>query len=143
MLAFLDTYQLPFEFAGETTGGDFDGDQVFIQHKGKGPKWGKWNEVMKMIEDHWLSPEMAKEIQLGIEFKEDAENAITEIEKVYGKGVFRDSLHFSPNGRRKSYNNTLISKGNIGITANIHGLIGMLSSYNTGINQAITINKKT
>jgi hypothetical protein len=135
--------QLPFEFAGETTGGDFDGDQVFIQHKGKGPKWGKWNEVMKMIEEHWLSPEMAKEIQLGIEFKEDAENAITEIEKVYGKDVFRDSLHFSPNGRRKSYNNTLISKGNIGITANIHGLIGMLSSYSTGINQSITINKQT
>lgn len=133
--------QLPSEFALKITGGDYDGDQFFIQHKG-GKSFEKWNNAFEKLTNHWLSPQMASEVLLPIDFKQEAEQAIADVEKVYGKKD-AETMYFSPAGRRKNFNNTLISKGNIGVSANLHSLIGMLSAYQTPLINKITINGVT
>ncbi len=130
--------QLPSEFALNITGGDYDGDQFFIQHKG-GKEFEGWNKAFDKLTNHWLSPEMANEVTLPIDFKKETETAIDQVEKVYGKKE-NETMYFSPKGRRENFNNTLISKGNIGVSANLHSLLGMLSAYTTPLMHPITIN---
>lgn len=130
--------QLPSEFALNITGGDYDGDQFFIQHKG-GREFDGWNKAFDKLTDHWLSPQMASEVTLPIDFKKETQDAIKEVEKIYGKKD-TETMYFSPNGRRANFNNTLISKGNIGVSANLHSLLGMLSAYTTPLIHPITIN---
>lgn len=130
--------QMPHEFALKTTGGDFDGDQVFIQHKGMDAKWDRFIDLM---EKHWLSPQMKNEIRLGIDFKEEAEQAIEYVKGIYGDNYSTETSLFTPEDRRKSFNNTLITKGSIGKTANLHGLIGLLSAYGSNLDSPITVDR--
>lgn len=130
--------QLPSEFALDITGGDFDGDQFFIQHKGKGPKSQKWNKAFDKLTDLWLGDTMRNEVRLTIDFKEEAEQAV---KAIHGKDFGKDGkFHFSPQGRREAYNNTLVSKNNIGVAANLHSLLGMLAGYETKLVSPIRIN---
>ena len=130
--------QLPTEFAIHITGGDLDGDQFFIQHKGKSD-FAEWNQAFDKIKEHWLSPQMASEVKLPIDFKNEAKDAVKEVHSIYGNRSKGD-VFFSPEGRRQSFNDTLISKGNIGISANLHSLLGMLSAYDTPLKNPISIN---
>lgn len=135
--------QLPYEFAGITTGGDFDGDQVFIQHKSKGNVGTQWNQFLDEMTKHWLSPEMANEVQMAIDFEEEVDIAISKINKTFGKNNEKNAIPFTPRQRRKAFANTLTSKANIGKTANLHGLLGLLAAYDTKLVNPITINGKT
>ena len=128
--------QLPPEFALNITGGDFDGDQVFMQYKG-GDK-AKWNQVYDGLKNHWLSAEMDREVRLPIDFKEEAKNAIEQINKKIGSDN-EQKLMFTPEYRRKSFNDTLISKNNVGAAANYHSYLGMLAAYDTEFDKQITI----
>lgn len=129
--------QLPAEFALDITGGDFDGDQFFIQHKGKGSKNQKWNKAFDKLTNLWLGETMRNEVRLTIDFKEEAEQAV---KAIHGKDFGKDGkFHFSPQGRREAYNNTLVSKNNIGVAANLHSLLGMLAGYETKLVSPIRI----
>lgn len=132
---------LPTQFALDITGGDYDGDQYFIQYKG-GQKQASWNKAFDMLTKLWLSKEMANEVLLPIDFKEDAEQAIEKVDAFYGEKSF-ENMVFSPKGRREAFKNTLISKGNIGITANLHSLLGMMSAYEVELMNSIGINGQT
>lgn len=130
--------QLPSEFALDITGGDFDGDQFFVQHKG-GTKMEKWNNAFDKLTDLWLSEKMFSEVRLPIDFQEEAKAAVKIVNEALGKKEV-GNFHFSPKGRRTAYNNTLVSKKNIGVSANLHSLISMLSAYETDLITPIKIN---
>lgn len=134
--------QLPSEFALKTTGGDFDGDQVFIQHKGSKNTYPKWNQFIDKVEDHWLSPQMSEEIKLGLDYKDEVEQAVNKIKSVYKDLEFKNQIPFTPGSRRKDFDNTLVAKSIIGKTANLHALIGMLSAYETPLKRNIVIDGK-
>lgn len=128
--------QLPYEFAQNITGGDFDGDQVFIQHRGDGTN--EWNDIFKEITDHWLSKEMKSEVLLPLDFKAETQEAVNEINKQLNKRTSK-SLMFTPSHRRKSYDDTIVSKNNVGAAANYHSYIGMLSAYESNFSSPIII----
>ena len=129
--------QLPFEFAQNVTGGDYDGDQVFMQYKDEDS--AKWNEAFDLMKKRWLSSEMNEEVKKSIEFEDDAKQAISEIEKNLGKATNKKLLVGTPEYRRQSFNDTLVSKNNVGQSANYHSYVSMLSAYNIGFGKPITI----
>lgn len=132
--------QLPARFSLDITGGDFDGDMFFIQHKGKGKKYKTWDKAFDKMTDLWLSKDMEKEVMLEIDFKDEAEQAVKDVQKIFPNE--HKNFHFSPHGKRTAYRNTMISKNNIGTAANLHSIIGMLSAYTTKLHNPITINEK-
>jgi hypothetical protein len=132
--------QLPNKFK-EIVGSDNDGDQIFVQHKGKG-MFG-WNSVMDKMEKHYLTESTQKELMEPIDFKEDAEKAIVEIEKIYGKKQQEKILPGSSRGKQIAFDDTLISKSNVGIAANLHSNLRLFSNYEVELNSPITIDDQT
>lgn len=132
---------LPNEFSMNITGGDFDGDQFFIQHKTKSSS-DKWNQAFDKITKLWLSKEMANEVVLPIEFVEETEQAIKDLKSFYNKSDFQQPMLFSPMGKIASFDNTIITKNSVGITANLHSVISLMSNYGTKLSRPIIINGK-
>lgn len=132
--------QIPNEFK-KIIGSDNDGDQIFVQHKGRGTK--SWNSIFDRIEKFYLNPQTQIELNQSIEFEDQAKTAIKEVEKVYGAQEKSFVLPFSSKGREIAFKDTLISKGNVGIAADLHTTLRMLSSYGVNLNKPITINGKT
>lgn len=124
------------------TGGDYDGDQVFMQYKNSNNP-GKWGEVFDQLQDHWLSKEMNREVTLPINFEEEAKTAVANIKKKLPDTFMnKNSLMFTPEYRRKDFNDTLVSKNNVGAAANYHSYLGMISAYGTNFNKPISIDGK-
>lgn len=128
--------QLPNEFK-KIIGSDNDGDQIFVQHKGK--RTGDWNRILDKIENHYLSPNMWDELHLEIDFKEDAGKALNAVEKTYGSKEQKFVLPFSSQGRQKAFEDTLIAKANVGLAANLHTTLGMFRNYGIEFKTPITI----
>ena len=134
--------QLPTQFAMNITGGDYDGDQVFMQYKNSNNP-GKWGEVFDQLQEHWLSKEMNREVTLPIDFEAEAKTAVANIKKKLPDTFMnKNSLMFTPEYRRKDFNDTLVSKNNVGAAANYHSYLGMISAYGTNFNKPISIDGK-
>ncbi len=135
--------QLPSEFALKVTGGDYDGDQVFMQYKSKDT--AKWNDIFDKMKSHWLSKEMANEVKLPIDFEEEVKQDIAKIKKnIPGLADKKSAkLMFTPEHRRKAFDDTLVSKNNVGAAANYHSYLRMLASYGTELKKPITIDGQT
>ena len=125
--------QTPAEFALNTTGGDFDGDQLFVQHGQSGSRL--WRNFMKGMTDYWLTPEMQAEVRLAINHK-----AMVEEAKQMVPPLPDDNIFFTPEKRRRDFHNTRSTSESIGIVASAHALIGQLSSYNVTLSSPISIN---
>lgn len=128
--------QLPNEFK-EIVGSDNDGDQIFVQHKGKG--YPEWNSVLKKIEDFYTNPNMWNEIHEKIDFEDDAKNAVSQVESVYGKQTENFILPFSSKGRQNAFKDTMVAKANVGLAANLHTTLSMFRNYNVGLKNPIII----
>ena len=131
--------QLPNDYK-RIIGSDNDGDQVFVQHKGIRTR--EWNSIFDRIQKHYMDPRTQIELNQAIDFEEDAENAISDSEKIYGKRDEKFVLPFSSNGREIAFKDTLISKGNVGIAADLHTSLRMIASYGAKLKKSITINGK-
>lgn len=139
--------ELPQEFALGTSGGDFDGDQIFLQHGY--PKFGEgskhknkkiWNSFMKDFESYWLTPEMQTEVKKHLNHKEKTASAKKAVAEQFPEVATATSVFGTPAQRRKDFANTLSTAESIGIVANAHGLIGMLATYGTDLLKGIKIN---
>ena len=128
--------QLPNKFK-RIIGSDNDGDQIFVQHKGWGQK--EWNSIFDKIQKHYLNEKTQNELQQGIDFKDDAQKAINVVEELYGKRDSSFVLPFSSKGREIAFKDTLTSKGNVGIAADLHTTLRMMSSYGVRLNTPISI----
>lgn len=115
----------------DTAGSDYDGDSLFIQRKGK--ETPNFNEALAKTVDLWTSPGMRMQIKAKIEFEK-------QVEKVIGKNKKQEKqMPMSPSYHREAYNNTMISKRNIGIIFNTHRIANYLAAYNVKINSPINI----
>lgn len=131
--------QLPNQFK-KIIGSDHDGDQVFVQHRGRGTK--QWNSIFERMQEHYMNPGTQTEINMPIDFEDDAREAIAFSEKVYGKRDDRFVLPFSSKGREIAFKDTIASKGNVGIAADLHTTMRMMASYGVKLNKSIEINGK-
>jgi hypothetical protein len=130
---------LPNEFSRVITGGDFDGDAFFVNHKG--PRLPLWNDAFDQLTNLWLSKEMAAEVVMPLNFEQEAKDAVKFVETMYDMET-TPAMVFSPRGKREAFNNSLITKNSIGTTANLHSIVGMLAAYETDLVTPITINGK-
>ena len=113
-----------------TAGSDYDGDSLFVQSKsGSGPNF---KQALNKTVDLWTSPGMRMQIRAKIEFK-------ATVEKIVGNNKTKKSMPMSPEYHRSAYNNTMISKRNIGIIFNTHRIANYLAAYNVGLSEPINI----
>ena len=127
--------QVPAEFSLNTTGGDFDGDTLFIQHGANRNAHPQWKKFIQEAGDYWLTDDMQNEVKLAINHKEMVEQAKRRVDPIGEENVF-----FTPNKRRQDFHNTRSTSESIGIVASAHALIGMLSAYNVNFGQGFSIN---
>lgn len=128
--------QLPNDWK-RIVGSDNDGDQVFVQHKGM--RTGEWNSIFDKLQNHYMNPRTQKEINEGIDFQDEAKAAVNYSENIYGKRDDAFVLPFSSRGREIAFKDTLISKGNVGIAADLHTTLRMLASYGVELKKGIEI----
>ena len=114
----------------ETSGSDYDGDSLFIQRKDKSTP--NFNKALDRTVDLWTSPGMYEQTKAKIEFKEQAG-------KIVGNNTREMTFPMSPEYHRSSYNNTMISKRNIGIIFNTHRIANYLAAYNVELTSPINI----
>jgi len=114
----------------ETAGSDYDGDSLFIQIKDKSTPG--FNEALDKTVDLWTSPGMRMQTRAKIEFEK-------EVLKVIGKNKTERTMPMSPSYHRDAYNNTMISKRNIGIIFNTHRIANYLAAYNVELTSPINI----
>ena len=130
---------VPSEF-NDIIGADNDGDALFIQTKG-GKGYDKWNKAFEKIVDYWSSPEMKDQVTTKMDFKDDVDQIVENIQKQYG--TQEDYIMpFSPIQRMADYNNTMVSKRNVGPIFNTHKIANLLAAYEVGIGSRIQIGKK-
>lgn len=131
---------VPSEF-NEITGADNDGDALFIQTKGDNKTYGEWNNAFDKLTDYWLSSKMKNQVRTKMDFVEETEQAVKDV-----KSDFPDSKNyvfpFSPEQRMVDYNNTMVSKRNVGPVFNIHKIANLMAAYETEISRPVEINKK-
>lgn len=118
----------------ETAGSDYDGDSLFIQRKSKGTKDAtpNFNEALDKTVDLWTSPGMRLQTRAKIEFEK-------EVRKVIGNNKTEIVMPMTPAYHRSAYNNTMISKRNIGIIFNTHRIANYLAAYNVKLASPINI----
>lgn len=114
----------------ETAGSDYDGDSLFIQRKDKSTP--NFNEALEKTVDLWTSPGMRLQTRAKIEFE-------NEVKKIIGTNTNEKVMPMSPAYHREAYNNTMISKRNIGIIFNTHRIANYLAAYNVKLNTPINI----
>lgn len=114
----------------ETAGSDYDGDSLFIQRKDKSTP--NFNEALDRTVDMWTSPGMREQTRAKIEFEKEAE-------RVVGNNKREQTFPMSPAYHRNAYNNTMISKRNIGIIFNTHRIANYLAAYNVALTSPINI----
>ncbi len=125
----------------EVIGADNDGDALFIQTKG-GKKFGEWNQAFDKMTKYWLSPKMKEQINAKMVFVDETREIVKEINGKFPKNK-EYITPFSPEQRRKDYNNTMISKRNVGPVFNTHKLANLLAAYEIAIEKPITIGGTT
>ena len=121
-------------------GSDNDGDALFIQTKGNNKEYAEWNQAFSKMKEYWLSPEMKEQVQTKMIFKKE----LDQIQKTLKSEFKQDdkySFPFSPEQRMKDYNNTLVSKRNIGPVFNLHKIANLLAAYEIKTGKPININK--
>lgn len=122
----------------EVIGADNDGDQMFVQWKGKDTPL--FNQALDLMTQLWTSPEMYQMTREKI----DVERDVNPVLKALGKTDEDSSLlPFSPEWFMNEYNNTMITKRGIGKIFNIHRTANYLATYNVGFEHDITINGKS
>lgn len=114
----------------ETAGSDYDGDSLFIQRKDRSTP--NFNEALDKTVDLWTSPGMRMQTRAKIEFKKVAE-------KVIGNNKRNKTMPMTPAYHRDAYNNTMISKRNIGIIFNTHRIANYLAAYNVQLTSPVNI----
>lgn len=114
-----------------TAGADYDGDSLFIQRKDKSTP--AFNEALDKTVDLWTAPSMREQVKANIEFEKTVKKVISKNEKV------KKPMPMSPSYHRHAYNNTMISKRNIGIIFNTHRIANYLASYNVELATRISI----
>ena len=114
-----------------TAGADYDGDSLFIQRKDKSTP--NFNEALDKTVDLWTSPAMREQVKANIEFEKIAEKVISKNEQI------KTPMPMSPSYHRHAYNNTMISKRNIGIIFNTHRIANYLASYEVELATPINI----
>lgn len=114
----------------ETAGSDYDGDSLFIQTKSKTGK--NFKEALNKTVDLWTSPGMRMQTRAKIEFE-------NEVKKVIGNNKSKKIMPMTPEYHRGSYNNTMISKRNIGIIFNTHRIANYLAAYNVQLSEPVII----
>lgn len=133
----------------EIIGSDNDGDALFIQYKApknskKFKNYGDWNEAFDLITQYWLSPEMSQQITTKIDVKATLDpkgEESTIISRL--KDNFQQKkrgLPFSPVERMTDYNNTMISKRNVGPAFNIHKVANVLAATEVRLQNPLSIN---
>jgi hypothetical protein len=134
-----NSVQVPSQF-NDIVGADNDGDALFIQTRSKKTAQADWNKAFDKITKYWLSPSMAKQITTKMDIEKKGKEVKKAVNKAYGKKD--DAIHFpfSLQQRMSDYNNTMVSKRNVGPVFNIHKVANLLAAYNTPINVAISIN---
>lgn len=128
--------QVPTSFS-KTIGADLDGDALFIQHKGKSKKM---NEVIDRMEKLWLSEKMAPFIQTAMDTTGEGKKLKEHINTQFPNYKKEQSLAFSPADRRKSYEDSMIAKRNIGTVFNLHRMANTLAAYRANMKEGITVN---
>jgi len=146
--------QVPTSFS-KIIGADLDGDALFVQHKGKNKKM---NEVIDRMEKLWLSEDMAPLVQAPMETKKEGAKLKVEVLNSFagsnekytvnsndqillnGKPFVLDgSMPFSPAHRRKSYEDSMVAKRNIGTVFNLHRMANTLAAYEASMNDFVTV----
>jgi hypothetical protein len=120
-------------------GSDNDGDALFIQTKGDKKEFSKWNEAFDLMSQYWLSPQMREQVQTKMIFEEETKAVVEKL----GIEKDKESMPFSPAQRRKDYNNTMVSKRNVGPIFNTHKIANMLAAYEVGTSRPIKIGNKS
>tara|TARA_A100000172_G_C3044260_1_gene111857 strand:- start:28458 stop:39728 length:11271 start_codon:yes stop_codon:yes gene_type:complete len=128
--------QVPTSFS-KTIGADLDGDALFIQHKGKNKKM---NEVIDRMEKLWLSEKMAPFIQTAMDTSGEGKKLKEHIKEQFPNYVKEQPLAFSPSYRRKSYEDSMIAKRNIGTVFNLHRIANTLAAYRANMKEGIMVN---
>lgn len=121
-------------------GSDFDGDQLFVQWKGKDTP--KFNQALDETVRLWSSPEMYSMIREEIDMDGDIKKQIEGIIKLLPASENESALPFSPQWGMHEFNNTMITKRSIGQIFNVHRLANYLSAYETKIGKPISIKGK-
>ena len=130
---------VPSEF-NEIIGSDNDGDALFVQTKGSKKDYNEWNQAFQKITEYWLSPEMKDQVQAKMIFEDDTKKTVDQINSQFPKN--KDYVFpFSPEQRMKDYNNTMVSKRNVGPVFNIHKITNMLAAYEIKTGKSIFINR--
>jgi hypothetical protein len=115
-----------------TSGSDYDGDSLFIQTAGS--KKSNFSKALEKTVELWTSPGMYEQIRAKVEFKDL-------VEKVIGNNTKTKRMPMSPDYHRNAYNNTMISKRNIGIIFNTHRIANYLAAYNVQLTNPIFIDE--
>lgn len=118
-----------------TAGADYDGDALFIQAKGKKGKTPNFDKALDKTVELYTSPEMYEQIRAKIEFTD-------KINKIMAKQKTEVNKAFpmSPEFNREAYNNTMVSKRNIGIALNMNRIANYLATYKVEFVDPITVN---
>lgn len=127
----------------DITGSDNDGDALFIQRKAKFAdknfkNYKNWNEAFDKMSEYWLSKEMAEQITSKMDFKKETEEIVKNINVDFPSNN-RYVMPHSPEAKRIDYENTMVSKRNVGPVFNIHKIANMLASSEVQLERSITI----
>lgn len=122
-------------------GSDNDGDALFINTKGD-KEFSEWNKAFDKITEYWLSKDMAEQVTAKIDFEKETEKIVEKVNKKFPKNK-EYVFPFSPKQRMIDYNNTMVSKRNVGPVFNIHKITNMLAAYNVGLKSPIVIGSTT
>lgn len=120
-------------------GSDNDGDALFIQTKGSNKEYENWNKAFSKLKEYWLSPEMQEQITTKMEFEDETKEVVKEITSIFPSNN-EYIMPFSPEQRRKDYNNTMVSKRNVGPVFNTHKTANLLAAYEVAMSRTISIN---
>lgn len=131
----------------EVSGQDYDGDALFINVKDKSKRGFDrgWNEAFDIIKEHWLRPDVQENlINEKLDFDTRADEAISVLGEKYPDKILSDDVAslkhlYTPEGRREQFQNTLISKNNIGASMSLHRTYSILSNYNVQFREPIEI----
>ena len=124
-------------------GADNDGDALFIQTKAntRQKQWANydnWNQAFDKMTKYWLSPAMAKQVTTKMDFKENTKDAIKNIQEKFPSQK-KYVMPFSPKSRMADYNNTMVSKRNIGPIFNLHKITNQLAAARVPISKTIKV----
>lgn len=120
-------------------GSDNDGDALFIQMKGNEKEYHHWNTALDMLKDYWTSPKMSDQVTVKMDIEESTQEIVDEISKTFPQNK-EFVFPFSPEQRMIDYNNTMVSKRNVGPIFNIHKITNMFAAYEIEISNPISIN---